>query len=60
MIKFIGNVNLFEHLNVKVDSINTIILHENNNHNHLGNAISSEVRLFEEKICDRAVSVHKL
>ena len=34
---------------IHANSNKTIILQENNNHNHLGNAVSSEVRLFEEK-----------
>ena len=55
---------MFERLNVKVEfilynSINTIVLHENNHHNHLGNALSSEVRLFEEKIRDHAVNYNE-
>ena len=63
-VKFVGNANLFERLNVKVEfilynSMNTIILHENNNHNHLGNVLSSGVRLFEEKIRDRAVNYNE-
>ena len=33
-----------------------MILHENNDHNHVVNAVSSEVRLFEEKLRDRAVN----
>ncbi|CAF2794038.1 unnamed protein product [Rotaria sp. Silwood2] len=58
MIKFIGNANLFERLNVEFILILLIqsFLHENNNHNHLGNAVSSEIRLFEETIRDRAVN----
>ena len=44
---------------IHTDSINTIILHENNNHNHLGNTVSSEVRLFEEKIRDRSVNCNE-
>jgi hypothetical protein len=44
---------------VHTDSLNTIILHENNNHNHPGNALSSEIRIFEEKIRDRAVNYHE-
>ena len=38
---------------IHTNSINTIILLENND---LGNAVSSKVRLFEEKIRDRAVN----
>ena len=44
---------------IHTNSIITIILHENNDHNHLGNAVSSEVRLFEEKIRDRAVNYNE-
>ena len=44
---------------IHTNSINTIILHENNDDNHLGNAVSSEVRLFEEKIRDRAVNYNE-
>ena len=40
---------------IHTDSINTMILHEN----HLGNAVSSEVRLFKEKIRDRAVNYNE-
>ena len=36
-----------------------MILHENNDHNHLVNAVSSEVRLFEEKLRDRAVNYNE-
>ena len=45
---------------IHINSMNTIILHENNNDNHLGNAVSNEVRLFEEKIRDRAVNYNEL
>ena len=41
------------------NSINMIILHENNNHNHLGNTVSSEVRLLKEKLRDRAVNYNE-
>ena len=44
---------------IHTNSINTMILHENNNHSHLGNAVSSEIRLFEEKIRDRAVNYNE-
>ena len=44
---------------IHTNSINTIILHENNDHNHCGNAVSGEVRLFEEKIRDHAVSYNE-
>lgn len=44
---------------VHTNSINMIILHENNNHNHLGNAVSSEIRIFEEKVRDRAVNYYE-
>ena len=44
---------------IYTNSINTIISHENNNHNHLGNAVSSDIRLFEEKIRDRAVNYNE-
>ncbi|CAF5003336.1 unnamed protein product, partial [Rotaria socialis] len=42
MIKLIGNVN--------------IILHENDNHNRPGNPVSTEIRIFEEKIRHRALN----
>ena len=45
---------------IHTNSVNRIILHENNNRNHLGNAASSGVRLFEEKIRDHAVNHMKL
>ena len=35
------------------------VLHETNNHSHLGNAVSSEIRIFEEKIRDRAVNYNE-
>ena len=44
---------------IHTNSINTIIWHENNDHNHLGYAVSSKVRLFEEKIHDRAVNYNE-
>ena len=64
MIKFIGNANLFERLNVKVELILILLIRSfyikiNNDHNHLGNAVSSVVPLFEEKIRDRAVNYNE-
>jgi len=44
---------------IHTDSLSTIILHETNNHNHLGNAVSSEIRIFEEKIRDRAINYNE-
>ena len=44
---------------VHTNNINTIMLHENNNHNHSGNALSSEIRLFEEKVRDRAANYNE-
>ena len=44
---------------IHTNSINTITLHENNNHNHLENAVSSDVRLVEEKIHDLAVNYNE-
>ncbi len=41
------------------NSLMTIILHETNNHSHLGNAVSSEIRIFEEKIRDRAINYNE-
>jgi hypothetical protein len=35
---------------IHTNYINTVLLHENDNHNHLGNAISSEIRIFKEKV----------
>lgn len=35
---------------VHTDVGQTVILHENNNHNHSGNPFSKEIRVFEEKI----------
>lgn len=34
---------------VHTNVINTLLLNENNNHNHPGNSVSCEIRLFEEK-----------
>ena len=34
---------------VHTDPANTTLLFENDNHNHLGNAVSAEIRIFEEK-----------
>ena len=36
-----------------------MILHENDDHNHLVNGVSNEVRLFEEKIRNRAVNYNE-
>ncbi|CAF5027802.1 unnamed protein product [Rotaria sp. Silwood1] len=44
---------------VHTNSLNTIISHETNNHNHLGNAVSSEIRIFEEKIRDRTINYNE-
>jgi hypothetical protein len=44
---------------VHTNIINTIILHENDNHNRPGNALSTEIRLFEEKIRDRAINFNE-
>ena len=44
---------------IHTNDIKTTILHENDNHNHPGNAISSEIRLFEEKVRDRAVNCNE-
>ncbi|CAF1486571.1 unnamed protein product, partial [Rotaria sordida] len=44
---------------IHTDPINTIILHQNNNHNHLENAVSNEFQLFEEKIPDGAVNYNE-
>ncbi|CAF4056774.1 unnamed protein product [Rotaria sordida] len=41
---------------VHTDYINTTLLYENDNHNHSGNAISIEIRIFEEKVRDRAIN----
>ncbi|CAF5174778.1 unnamed protein product, partial [Rotaria magnacalcarata] len=41
---------------VHTNSINTALLYENDNHNHNGNAVSIEIRLFEEKVRDRATN----
>ncbi|CAF2820950.1 unnamed protein product [Rotaria sp. Silwood2] len=44
---------------IHTNSLSTIILHETNNHNHLGKAVSSEIRIFEEKIRDRAINYNE-
>ncbi|CAF3860645.1 unnamed protein product [Rotaria sp. Silwood1] len=44
---------------IHTNDIKTTILHENDNHNHPGNAISSEIRIFEEKFRDRAVNCNE-
>ncbi|CAF1284973.1 unnamed protein product [Rotaria sordida] len=44
---------------VHTNCINTIILNETDNHNHLGSAVSSEIRIFEEKIRVRAVNCNE-
>ena len=38
------------------DGSNSVVLHETNNHNHPGSAVSTEIRIFEEKIRDRAAN----
>jgi len=44
---------------IHTNDIKTTIFHENDNHNHPGNAISSEIRIFEEKVRDRAVNCNE-
>ncbi len=44
---------------VHTNYINTIMLHENDNHNYLENAVSNEIRIFEEKVRDRAVNYNE-
>ena len=44
---------------VHTNITNTSILHESNNHNHPGNSVLCEIRLFEEKIRDRAVNYNE-
>ncbi|CAF1414595.1 unnamed protein product [Rotaria sp. Silwood1] len=44
---------------IHTNSLSTIILHETKNHNHLGNAVLSEIRIFEEKIRDRAINYNE-
>ncbi|CAF4554165.1 unnamed protein product, partial [Rotaria sp. Silwood2] len=41
---------------IHTNYINTILLYENDNHNHSGNAVSVEIRIFEEKVRDRAIN----
>ena len=38
---------------VHTNNINTILIHENDSHNHNGSAVSTEIRLFEEKVRDQ-------
>ena len=40
---------------IHTDPPNTTLLFENDNYNHLGNAVAAEIRIFEEKIRDRAI-----
>lgn len=35
------------------------MLHENDTHNHPGNALAADIRLFEEKIRDRAIKCNE-
>ncbi|CAF4465447.1 unnamed protein product [Rotaria socialis] len=41
---------------IHTNCIHTILLHENDNHNHPGNPVSTETRIFEEKILHRALN----
>jgi hypothetical protein len=41
---------------IHLKSVNTIILHENDNHNHPENSVISEIRIFEEKVRDRTIN----
>ena len=41
------------------NSFMTIILHETNNHSPVGNVVASEIRIFEEKIRDRAINYNE-
>jgi hypothetical protein len=44
---------------VHTNNINTIMLNENDIHNQPINALSTEIRLFEEKIRDRAINYNE-
>ena len=44
---------------VHTDPANTTLFFENDNHNHLRNAVSAEIRIFEEKIRDRAITYNE-
>ena len=44
---------------IQTDPANTTLLFENDNHNHLGNAVSPKIRIFEEKIRDRAITCNE-
>lgn len=44
---------------IHTNETHTVLLHENDNHNHLGNPISKEIRIFEEKIRYRAINTNK-
>ncbi|CAF3518795.1 unnamed protein product, partial [Rotaria socialis] len=44
---------------VHTNNINTILLHENDSHNHNGSAVSTEIRLLEEKVRDRAMNCNE-
>ncbi|CAF3567508.1 unnamed protein product, partial [Rotaria sp. Silwood2] len=41
---------------VHTNYMNTELLYKNDNHNHNGNAVSIEIRLFKEKVRDRATN----
>ena len=44
---------------VHTDPAYTTLLFENDNHNHLDNAVSAEIRTFEEKIRDQAITCNE-
>ena len=44
---------------VHTDPANTTLLFENDNHNHLGSAVSAEIQIFEEKIRDQAITCNE-
>ncbi|CAF3339026.1 unnamed protein product [Rotaria socialis] len=41
---------------IHTNCAHTTLLHENDNHNHPGNPVSTEIRIFEEKNCHRALN----
>ncbi|CAF3211126.1 unnamed protein product [Rotaria socialis] len=41
---------------IHTNCTHTTLLHENDNHNHPGNSVSTEIRIFEEKIRHRALN----
>lgn len=44
---------------IHTNIIHTVIFHENDKHNHAGNPLSCDIRLFQKKVRDRAINYNE-